>query len=107
MPAIPQMGAVQEFWGIAEAAIINGADPTATWQKLVDDVTRHPVSTPSRFPDRNVPGGCSHRPGHDSTTTRTSMTDTLTTASDETAPPSHGSAAPRAWPMPPAADCAG
>ncbi|KAF2412739.1 maltose ABC transporter substrate-binding protein [Microbacterium sp. B35-04] len=39
MPAIPQMGAVWEFWGVAEAAIINGADPTATWQKLVDDVT--------------------------------------------------------------------
>ncbi|KAF2417942.1 extracellular solute-binding protein [Microbacterium sp. B35-30] len=39
MPAIPQMGAVWEFWGVAEAAIINGSDPTATWQKLVDDVT--------------------------------------------------------------------
>lgn len=39
MPAIPAMGAVWEFWGVAEAAIINGADPTTTWQKLVDDVT--------------------------------------------------------------------
>lgn len=39
MPAIPAMGAVWEFWGVAEAAIINGADPAATWQKLVDDVT--------------------------------------------------------------------
>lgn len=39
MPAIPQMGAVWEYWGVAEAAIINGADPAATWQKLVDDVT--------------------------------------------------------------------
>ncbi|WP_136041323.1 MULTISPECIES: sugar ABC transporter substrate-binding protein [unclassified Microbacterium] len=39
MPAIPAMGAVWEFWGVAEAAIINGADPTAMWQKLVDDVT--------------------------------------------------------------------
>ena len=39
MPAIPAMGSVWEFWGVAEAAIINGADPTATWQKLVDDVT--------------------------------------------------------------------
>lgn len=38
MPAIPAMGAVWEFWGIAEAAIINGADPAATWQKLADDV---------------------------------------------------------------------
>jgi arabinogalactan oligomer/maltooligosaccharide transport system substrate-binding protein len=39
MPAIPAMGAVWEFWGVAEAAIINGEDPKATWQKLVDDVT--------------------------------------------------------------------
>lgn len=39
MPAIPAMGAVWQYWGIAEAAIINGEDPAATWQKLVDDVT--------------------------------------------------------------------
>jgi arabinogalactan oligomer/maltooligosaccharide transport system substrate-binding protein len=39
MPAIPAMGSVWQFWGVAEAAIINGEDPTATWQKLVDDVT--------------------------------------------------------------------
>lgn len=39
MPAIPAMGSVWQFWGVAEAAIINGADPTTTWQKLVDDVT--------------------------------------------------------------------
>ncbi|MDQ0642560.1 sugar ABC transporter substrate-binding protein [Microbacterium murale] len=39
MPAIPAMGSVWEFWGVAEAAIINGADPASTWQKLVDDVT--------------------------------------------------------------------
>lgn len=39
MPAIPAMGAVWQFWGVAEAAIINGEDPKATWQKLVDDVT--------------------------------------------------------------------
>jgi arabinogalactan oligomer/maltooligosaccharide transport system substrate-binding protein len=39
MPAIPAMGSVWAFWGVAEAAIINGADPAATWQKLVDDVT--------------------------------------------------------------------
>lgn len=39
MPAIPAMGSVWEFWGVAEAAIINGADPKTTWQKLVDDVT--------------------------------------------------------------------
>ncbi|GAB3595277.1 sugar ABC transporter substrate-binding protein [Microbacterium tumbae] len=39
MPAIPAMGSVWQFWGVAEAAIINGEDPQATWQKLVDDVT--------------------------------------------------------------------
>ncbi|KQW04779.1 ABC transporter substrate-binding protein [Leifsonia sp. Root4] len=38
MPAIPAMGAVWQFWGIAEADIINGADPVATWQKLAADV---------------------------------------------------------------------
>lgn len=38
MPAIPQMGGVWQFWGIAEAAIINGADPRSTWEKLVSDV---------------------------------------------------------------------
>ena len=39
MPAIPAMGAVWQFWGVAEAAIINGEDPAATWQKLTDDVS--------------------------------------------------------------------
>lgn len=38
MPAIPAMGQVWQFWGIAEAAIINGADSTTTWQKLAADV---------------------------------------------------------------------
>ncbi|NTV38911.1 MAG: extracellular solute-binding protein [Demequinaceae bacterium] len=38
MPAIPAMGKVWEFWGIAEAAILNGADPDATWEKLTADV---------------------------------------------------------------------
>jgi arabinogalactan oligomer/maltooligosaccharide transport system substrate-binding protein len=38
MPAIPAMGAVWQYWGIAEAEIINGADPVATWQKLASDV---------------------------------------------------------------------
>ena len=38
MPAIPAMGGVWQFWGIAEAAIINGADPKTTWDKLVADV---------------------------------------------------------------------
>jgi len=38
MPAIPAMGKVWEFWGIAEAAILNGADPDTTWAKLTTDV---------------------------------------------------------------------
>ncbi|MBT2500583.1 maltose ABC transporter substrate-binding protein [Agromyces sp. ISL-38] len=38
MPAIPAMGSVWQYWGIAEADIINGADPVATWQKLTADV---------------------------------------------------------------------
>ncbi len=38
MPAIPAMGRVWEFWGIAEASIINGADPDATWAQLTADV---------------------------------------------------------------------
>lgn len=38
MPAIPAMGQVWQFWGIAQAAIINGADPVTTWQKLTSDV---------------------------------------------------------------------
>lgn len=38
MPASPAMGAVWQFWGIAEAAILNGADPAATWEKLTADI---------------------------------------------------------------------
>jgi arabinogalactan oligomer/maltooligosaccharide transport system substrate-binding protein len=38
MPAIPAMSSVWAYWGVAEAAIINGADPVATWQKLAADV---------------------------------------------------------------------
>lgn len=38
MPAIPAMGSVWQYWGIAQAEIINGADPVATWQKLTSDV---------------------------------------------------------------------
>lgn len=38
MPAIPEMGKVWEFWGIAEASILNGADPDSTWDKLTTDV---------------------------------------------------------------------
>lgn len=38
MPAIPEMGRVWEFWGIAEASILNGENPDATWDKLTADV---------------------------------------------------------------------
>lgn len=38
MPAIPAMSSVWQYWGIAQADIINGADPIATWQKLTADV---------------------------------------------------------------------
>lgn len=38
MPASPAMGAVWEFWGQAEGAILNGDDPTTTWEKLVSDI---------------------------------------------------------------------
>jgi len=38
MPAVPAMGSVWQFWGISEAAILNGAEPVATWQKLAADV---------------------------------------------------------------------
>ncbi|AYF98129.1 sugar ABC transporter substrate-binding protein [Protaetiibacter intestinalis] len=38
MPAIPAMGSVWQYWGVAQAAIINGEDPHATWEKLAADV---------------------------------------------------------------------
>ena len=38
MPAVPAMGAVWQYWGIAQAEIINGGDPTTVWAKLVSDV---------------------------------------------------------------------
>jgi arabinogalactan oligomer/maltooligosaccharide transport system substrate-binding protein len=38
MPAVPAMGAVWQFWGITEAAILNGSEPVAAWQKLAADV---------------------------------------------------------------------
>lgn len=38
MPSIPQMGSVWEFWGVAEANIIKGADPVSTWTKMADDI---------------------------------------------------------------------
>ncbi|MBH0099902.1 maltose ABC transporter substrate-binding protein [Salinibacterium sp. NSLL150] len=38
MPSIPAMGAVWEFWGVTEAAIINGGDATSLWQKMSGDI---------------------------------------------------------------------
>ena len=39
MPSIPEMGAVWEFWGVTEAAIINGSDdPAALWTKMAADI---------------------------------------------------------------------
>jgi arabinogalactan oligomer/maltooligosaccharide transport system substrate-binding protein len=39
MPSIPEMGAVWEFWGVTQAAIINGqGDPVALWNTMAADV---------------------------------------------------------------------
>ncbi|MEJ1154949.1 maltose ABC transporter substrate-binding protein [Microbacterium marmarense] len=38
MPSIPEMGAVWEFWGVTEAAIINGGDPATLWDQMATDV---------------------------------------------------------------------
>lgn len=38
MPAIPEMAAVWNFWGVTEAEIINGGDPAALWEKMVTDI---------------------------------------------------------------------
>ena len=38
MPSIPEMGSVWESWNAAEAQIINGADPVATWNTMVADL---------------------------------------------------------------------
>lgn len=40
MPSIPEMGAVWQFWGVTEAAIINGqgGDPVALWTKMASDI---------------------------------------------------------------------
>ncbi|CAH0197763.1 MULTISPECIES: maltose ABC transporter substrate-binding protein [unclassified Microbacterium] len=38
MPSIPEMGAVWEFWGVTEAAIINGGDSAALWSKMAADI---------------------------------------------------------------------
>jgi len=39
MPSIPEMGAVWEFWGVTETAIIKGeGDPAELWKKMSDDI---------------------------------------------------------------------
>lgn len=39
MPSIPEMGAVWEFWGSTQAAIINGdGDPAELWEQMVEDI---------------------------------------------------------------------
>lgn len=37
-PSIPEMGLVWESWGVAEAAIIKGADPATTWTNMATQV---------------------------------------------------------------------
>jgi len=39
MPSIPEMGAVWEFWGVTQVAIINGqGDPVELWRKMAADI---------------------------------------------------------------------
>lgn len=38
MPSIPEMASVWSFWGVTEAAIVSGADPVATWDKMIADI---------------------------------------------------------------------
>lgn len=39
MPSIPEMGAVWDYWGVTEAAIINGgSDPAGLWAKMTADI---------------------------------------------------------------------
>ncbi|WP_251451286.1 maltose ABC transporter substrate-binding protein [Microbacterium sp. Marseille-Q6648] len=38
MPSIPEMGSVWQFWGVTEAAIINGGDPASLWEKMAADI---------------------------------------------------------------------
>ncbi|WP_404442707.1 extracellular solute-binding protein [Microbacterium marinum] len=37
-PSIPEMGSVWDLWNAAQVQIIKGADPEATWTKMVSDV---------------------------------------------------------------------
>lgn len=38
MPSIPEMGSVWQFWGVTEAAVINGGDAAALWAQMAADV---------------------------------------------------------------------
>ncbi|MHA7134175.1 sugar ABC transporter substrate-binding protein [Oerskovia turbata] len=38
MPSIPEMASVWSFWGVTEAAIVGGADPITTWDKMIADI---------------------------------------------------------------------
>ncbi|MBD5787955.1 extracellular solute-binding protein [Cellulosimicrobium terreum] len=38
MPSIPEMASVWSFWGVTEAAIVSGADPVPTWDKMISDI---------------------------------------------------------------------
>src|SRR5690606_41021246 len=40
MPSIPEMGAVWQFWGVTETALINGkgGDSAALWEKMTADI---------------------------------------------------------------------
>ncbi|QMU96186.1 maltose ABC transporter substrate-binding protein [Microbacterium esteraromaticum] len=40
MPSISEMGAVWQFWGVTETALINGkgGDPAALWEKMTADI---------------------------------------------------------------------
>lgn len=41
MPNIPEMAAVWEFWGVAEAEIISGkADPAKRWKQMTSDIEK-------------------------------------------------------------------
>jgi len=40
MPAIPEMGAVWNYWGATEAALVNNTagDPATAWQTMADRI---------------------------------------------------------------------
>ena len=39
MPSIPEMGAVWDFWGATQTAIINGeGDPVELWDRMAEDI---------------------------------------------------------------------